>query len=235
MTAKLRLMCASSDLIWPVGSFIYRHVHVSGLTARSMALTIVTSTTINYGDFIVSLHFTGRTLADIHLTYPLFAEALLHMNNLRVLDLTIPSNHTGYLVSLFKRKGLIRTSTSQFACISDMLSGDNAATRKTLSVLRSLTFDADPSIICLASNRRLANVDVRKEVNITGLATIMDSIEWNALETLSMAVTISVTSELIIVLHLVGDACKNLTRMDIRTGTFNALVSTLIYLKVFTI
>ncbi|PPQ76866.1 hypothetical protein CVT26_001486 [Gymnopilus dilepis] len=203
---------------------LYANVEVRGLQGRMIALTILTSRHMDYGHLIKSFVFRGEDTNDhLYLTYPLLADALACMNRLIKLTLDMSSSHATYFSSLMGRHGMYRVSRGPLACIPDSMSDDPPSSRYVLPVIRELTCEGDADMAKLAMNRRLTHLTIRSCLNSGTLSDVIGWTRGSILHSLDIKLFISTTTELILILYGVSEACTGLKHLQIGTGMFNAL------------
>ncbi|PPQ65616.1 hypothetical protein CVT26_000558 [Gymnopilus dilepis] len=204
--------------------FVYKRVAVSGVRARQLSLTIMTSRRLRYGNLIQSFELQGRKgYSDMYLTYPLVADALCKMPYLRSLDISVPYLHAKYFLNVMRSKGMIRDTFSNAAFLDEIDLGGRPTSGYAFPKLSSITLDGHLDLIAIAQNRQLASLTIKSRIQVKGVGKILDCIQCSSLKTLDISIWITTTLELIFVLYLIGQACDELTELSITTDSFKSL------------
>ncbi|PPQ67623.1 hypothetical protein CVT26_006833 [Gymnopilus dilepis] len=116
-STKVSLLQTCHYLFSVVVSALYRHIKITGVGARLLALTILTSKRMDYATLIRSVCYTGSNIDDLYLTYPLLVDAICCMKYLTSMSLSIPRHHTSTFMTIVMNKGLARSPSSFFASI----------------------------------------------------------------------------------------------------------------------
>ncbi|PPQ83864.1 hypothetical protein CVT26_010560 [Gymnopilus dilepis] len=203
---------------------LYRHITVSNIGARKLALTILTTKRFNYERLVRTLSYSASNIDDLYLTYPLLIDAICCMKYLTSVSFTIPRLHTATFMVNARDKGLVREPSSFFDSIPKLLAGDpSSSCRYTLPRLEKLAFDGDVELIKIGCCHRLTNLTMSSQVTAKELGGVFNTINGGHLRRLDVAVFTSTTKELLYVLYGISRECPNLWTIEVTTGMFNAI------------
>ncbi|KDR81148.1 hypothetical protein GALMADRAFT_136190 [Galerina marginata CBS 339.88] len=233
LSMQARLLHTCKYAFYVVSRIMYKDIDVIGHRARllSMALIGQEFRYYRYVELVQTFVFTGSGLDDLHLTYPIFTDAMQEMSRLKALKLSIPQLHTGTLMNHLRSKGIVREAVSPFLCLIDTMNEDQdpICSRHTLPSLRSLAIFGDSKLLELASFRNIYDVYLGLPVTISTFSQVMDHLCSGrtsiALQHFTITLTARTTFESTAVLISLGMCCKDLRTLTIGipSGCINAL------------
>ena len=224
-----RCLCVFEEVGHFLFNALYRHISVTGIGARLLALTILTCKRFNYANLTRSICYRGNNIDDLYLTYPLFVDAICNMKHLSSLALTIPRHHTSTFMTIVSDRGLVRTQSSIFANIRNLLTDDQPSpcSQYTLPKLQNICFDGDVDLVKLGCSRPINSLKMTSQMTAGELGRVFDLINGKLLQNLHLALFSSTTKELLYILYGLSEACPCVLFMSIDTGMFNAMVSSM--------
>ncbi|PPQ66485.1 hypothetical protein CVT26_011173 [Gymnopilus dilepis] len=203
---------------------LYSTVDVKGMRGRLLALSILTSKILDYGNLINRFTFRGEESSDhLYLTYPLVVDALTCMNRLTKITIIMSTSHAHYFTSVMRKQGLFRTSETALASVHLALSEDPPFSRYNLPHLEEIVVDGDPDMLRLAMNRRITRLTCRSCLNSGTLADVLSWTNGGLLLSLSIKLFVSTSTELVMIMYGISESCPNIQHLEIATGMFNAL------------
>ncbi|KDR72118.1 hypothetical protein GALMADRAFT_143446 [Galerina marginata CBS 339.88] len=233
LSTQARLLRTCKHTFYVISRIIYKDIDIAGHRARLLWMTLIPRKFryFRYVELIQTLVFTGSGLDDLHLTYPIFTDALQEMFRLKSLQIAIPQLHTSCVLNHLKSKGIIRAAISPFLCLAEITSQDEhpICSRHTLPLLRSLSIFGDSKLLALASFRNITQVYLGLPISITTFSQVTDDLCSGRTAIPLQHFTITLTSraafESTAVLISLGMCCHDLRTLtlDIPSGCVNAL------------
>ena len=215
-----------------VARLLYRNLAVSGRAARRCfsVLSSESSTLLGYGDLVRYLNYdTTVAGGDVYLTYPILVGALLQLNGLTRLHLSVGRESADFLVHLMQRKDVIRQNPCAFRAMDRGGRGGRTCSLLVLPVLEHIIVEGDLRLLRLVRNRMsIRHVEVINALNYAGIADMVDAVGGGnvmpMIEKLTLRFQFVSTSDLMSALWGLSFIFTNLHSLSFQSPFVNALV-----------
>ncbi|PPQ71222.1 hypothetical protein CVT26_011000 [Gymnopilus dilepis] len=194
---------------------LYRNVALSDLRARLFFRTIAENSMM-YASAVKSLHYTAMSNEDVFLTYSMFCDAILNLEELRSLTLTIPLSISSLLHHQLVRRSVIRSNMFHPTTHTDFL-----------PKLECISLNGNILLSELAKFRCTTNVCMTYMMDAKDIKEFVSCIADGGTNTVlsDMVITLhpSTASPLRKTMLMLDSAVPNLQTLVIRTPSANAL------------
>ncbi|PPQ81036.1 hypothetical protein CVT26_002880, partial [Gymnopilus dilepis] len=207
------VMQTCKGLWYPAIRHLYSDVALSELRARKFFRTI-SETGQPYPDLVKSLHYVIRETGDVYLTYVIFCQALLRMQNLKALTITVPPTLSPLLLFHLRRNSIIRPRCGPFPVI--------------LPRLRMLNVNGDFKISALTLLRDIVSLSLTEVLDGESFKSFLNATKDQVglktnLQRLIITLHPTAGSRISAAMVLLDSNFPSLIALTIRTPTVNAL------------
>lgn len=183
--ADLRTFVLGSSRLHDIGAYyLYRHVRVNEDCASDLLPALLLHTRPQaHGRrrsspliYIRSLSFHAIDVNDCIRLIPLLGEVLARASNVSFLHLDLPADACSFLISDFRRRGIVRTSLSTVWAAFEM--GDTSAPSSLLALPRLAGFEITHRRLLpeFARFRSIRAIDIKEDTSRGGIIEILEDV-----------------------------------------------------------
>lgn len=236
----LCLMRTSSQMHVASSYRIYHTIAITGLKARQLFATIVSSrkNARLYAGAIRHLTYRGNTTEDAFLGFPMFSNALLKLCHLRALHIISGKSVSRYLLQQLDKTGINRQYETLITSLGPGMDCKKACIW-ALPLLTSLTVTGDYRLTSLAKCRRLTTLKLEQAIHMADFSNLVHNLlhghgEANIhLEQLEINLRNGTSDEVALAFIGLAQAFPALVHLTFRMPYLNPLVRILVLLSCF--